>query len=311
MPPTIVQQPAPTQAKPAATVSTTTPTTTQNQPAPNAAPIQEQPKESVIKRAASTQPAPAATPSNEAPKVSVSLDDVKDPVARQILEKKLEEANRGVSEAFGKIGAEKSKYLLEVEKLKAEVGRPWTPERLQQELSRQDFIQSATTLQNSVAPQGVDQEAWSSWTAQEKQAFQGQQSETRALKAQLEFMQQSQVLSAVDTDLKTEYPDYDPARVNEFYQKAQQNQFSPKEMREAIYWATNGKALVERAYALGLTDKATTVQEKINGMSHNGLNMTPTTSNTVERKPGERSSNVFASHGHKVLEMLRTMPRKN
>lgn len=308
MPPTIVQQPQPT-AAPAASApvsTTTTPTTVTIAPA--------EVKESVLKRAATvpTNSAGTALPptGNEPPKVAISIEDIKDPIARQILEKKLEEANKGISEAFGKVGAEKSKYLQEIEKLKAETNRGWTPERLQQEINKQDFMQSATTLQNSLAPQGVQQDTWSSWSQEEKQAFQNQQRETQMLRAELQSMQQSQTLTAVDIELKQEYPDFDSVKVNQFYQKAQQNQLSPREMREAVYWATNGKALVERAYELGKSDKTTINQERVNGISPNGVNMTPTVGNTVERKPGERSGNAFARHGHGVLDMLRAMPKR-
>lgn len=299
---TIVQQPKPTASQAPAPVST---------PAVNATVVPAvEAKDSVIKRAAAIPTPAPSTNGNEPPKVSISMDDVKDPLARQILEKKLEEANKGVSEAFGKVGAEKSKYLQEIEKLKAETNRPWTPERLQQEINKQDFIQSATSLQSSLAPQGVPQETWSALSPEDKQLILQAKQEAALARQEVFQMQQSQVLTTVDTELKQEYPDYDSAPINAFYQKAQSNQLTPKEMREAVYWAINGRKLCERSYELGRQDNKTTIQEKINGISPNGLNITPTMGNTVERKPGERSGNVFAAHGHKVLEMLRSMPRK-
>lgn len=316
MPQTFVQQPAPTQApQPAAPVST--PQQAQvvvATPAPAPTP-EAKPEESILKRtiAAAQAPQPAAT--NEPPRVAISIDDVKDPVARQILEAKLAEANKGISEAFGKIGSEKSRYMSELDQvrkqLEAETNKRYTVSDVEQLLNRPDFIESAQQLQSRIAPQGVTQEAWSSWTDQEKQAFHRQQQETQSLKQQLEFMQQSQVMAAVDNELKSEYPDYDPAHVNEFYRKSQQNLLTPKQIREAIYWATNGKDLVSRAYELGTKDGKTNFTEKVNGLSPNGgLNVTHTNSNSVDRKPGDRSSSVFSSHAHRVLDMIKSLPKR-
>lgn len=307
MPPTLVQQPTPTQVQPAAPVST-----------PEAVKPTETPvikEESILKRAATKQePGPTTPQVEEMPKVTLSIDEVKDPVARQILQKKLEEANKGISEAFGKVGAEKSKYIQEVEtlrkQLESQTNKRYTTSDVQALLQRQDFVQAATELQNSIAPQGVQQDTWSSWTPEEKQAFSRQQQETDSLKQQLFAMQQSQVQSQADGELKTEYPDYDSGKVNEFYQRAYTNQLTPKQLREAVYWATNGKELVGRAYELGKQDKSTFIQEKLNGISPNGVNITPTTMNAVEKKDGQRSSTTFSSHAHKVLDMLRNMPTR-
>ena len=305
---TLVQQPKPTQVTPAAAVST------QKAPeAPVAAPKETTaPKESLVKRAASV--AQTTPPAAEAPKVTLDTNDVKDPVAKQILEKKLEEANRAIAESFGKVGQEKSKYIAEVEtlrkQLEANTNKRYTTADVQALLQRQDFVEAATQLQTQLAPQGVSQETWSSWTPEEKHAFQQQQAKTQQLEQTLMQMQQSQVLSQADIELKQEYPDYDVTKINGFYQKAYANELTPRQIREAVYWATNGKDLVERAYTLGKQDGNSNTQEKLSGLSANGLNITPTTITSVERKPGERSSQAFSSHAHSVLNMLRNLPRK-
>lgn len=300
MPETLVQPPKPQSQAPA-------PESTKPQEAPKL----ETKSDDLIKRVAAVQ-APEK-PKSE-PKVSISLEDVKDPQARQMLEAKLAEANAAISKTFGEIGAEKSKYIQEVESLRkqleASTKRTYTVRDVEELLQRPDFIQSANELQSKIAPQGVAQETWSSWTPEEKQAFQRQQDETRTLKAQLEAMQQSQVLSQVDGELVGEFPDYDPKQINEFYQKAQSNQMSPKDIRRAVYFATNAEKLISRAYELGRQDNKTTIQEKVNGMSSSGLNITPTTMASVERRPGERSSSAFSSHAHKVLDMIKNMPKK-
>lgn len=268
----------------------------------------------LVKRAASIPQQEQKPQANEAPKVSLTMDEVKDPAARAILEKKLAEANTAISKTFGEIGADKAKYMQEVEtlrkQLEASTNKKFTSRDVQDLLQRPDFVQAATELQASIAPQGVSTEAWSSWSPEEKQAFQRQQQEVQALRAQLDSQQHSQVISQADEQLKVQYPDYDSSKVNDFYRRAERNELNPTELREAVYWAINGKNLVSRAYNMGQEDKNSNLKEQLNGLSPQGINMTPTTQVVVERKPGERTSSAFSQHAHKVLEMLRNQPRK-
>jgi hypothetical protein len=309
---TLVQQPK--EATKVATPAVSTQTTPPVQPA-----MEAKPEDSFIKRV-SQKSNPTPTPGEaqtQPPSISITMEDVKDPIARQILEKKMAEANKGISEAFGKVGAEKSKYIQEVDKIKSELekvrresNQPWTPQRLQQELNKQDFVQSATTLQSQVAPQGMAQETWSALTPEEKQSIVATQQKTTMLEQQLAAMQQSQVMSSLDSELKQEYPDYEPSQIREFYQKAQSNQISTKDMLKSIYYATNAEKLISRAYELGRQDRESTIKEKITGISPMGINATPTTSVDVEHKPGERSSRMFSQHAYRVLEMIKNMPKK-
>lgn len=302
MPETIVQQPK--QAAPQAPAVST--------PAPETAP-KEVTAGDIIKRATTPKPAATGEPQvSDAPKVSVSLDDIKDPVARQILEKKLQEANQGIAKTFGEIGAEKQKYLKEVEALRqqlnAQTNKRYTTRDVQDLLSRPDFVQAATELQQSVAPQGYTQESWSALSPEDKALLNSQRQETDSLKQQLTQMQQSQVISQVDARLRETYPDYDPAQIDSFYQRAASQQMTVDEVREAIYLGQNAKRLISQAYEFGRQDNP--IKDKVAGISQMGLNVTPTSGNTVERKPGERSSNVFSAHAHRVLEMLKANPQK-
>lgn len=288
MPPTIVQQPAPT-AQPIAPAPVSTPVVVQT---PEAVKPVEIKSEDLIKRASSITP--QETPTNEAPRVSVSLDDVKDPVAKQILEKKLAEANAAIAKTFGEVGADKAKVLQEVDRLKAEMTKPWTPQRLQEELRRQDFVQSAQQLQASVAPPGWEgtHDEWSALNTSEKQQFQNLVTNQSHLTQQMATLLQSQV----DSVLKTKYPDYDPVSVDDFIRKASAGQIPPDQIREFVHKAMNAERWVKQAYGFAMQDKAVNLQEKINGSTTMGI-----TASLTQEKPtkaaGESDRTFFSRLG--------------
>lgn len=266
------------------------PTTTQQVapqtvPAPVATPVTPQevvieaPKEDILKRVATN-----ATVPNDAPKVSVSMDDIKDPAARQVLEKRLAEANASISKTFGEVGADKAKLMKQVEQLQAELNQPWTPQRLQQHLNKQDFRQSAESLQAQAAPNGWEgsQAEWSTLTPGEKQQFQNLVASQNNLTQQMNQMLQSQV----DIQLKTKYPDYDPSEVDSFYRESAEGRVAPDRIREMIYKALKYETHINRAVEITKADKLALNQERVNGMA---INTSPTTlsANKPEKQAGE------------------------
>lgn len=270
MPPTPTQQPAP-QAAPAVPV------------APAVTP-QEAPKEDILQRVSKVAVKPNEP--SESPKVTVSMDDIKDPIARQVLEKRLAEANESISKTFGQVGADKAKLMKQVEELQGKINQTWTPQRLQQELSRQDFVQAAQALQAQAPPNGWDgsQAEWSALTPNEKQQFQNIVANQNNLAQQMNGLLQSQV----DTTLKTKYPDYDPTQVDSFYRESQEGRVQPDRIREMIYKALNYDTHVQRAYDFAVQDKTSLNQDRVNGMTPNA---SPTTlsANKPEKQPGESS----------------------
>lgn len=282
-------------------------------PTPSSAELFKRIAESSTKKDATSSD--TTTAQQEAPKVSVSLDDVKDPAARQILEKKLQEANLGISKTFGELGVEKQKYVKEAETLRRQLesatNQPWTPQRVQELLNRQDFVQAAQTLQATVAPNGWQgsQEDWSNLNQQEKAQFQNVVQETSLLRQQMGQMLQSQV----DSQLKTKYPDYNPQEVDDFMRRAQANQLTPEEIREAVHLAKNAHRYIQQAYEFAMQDKTINLNEKLNGttsIGSTGLNITPS-STTPERKPGERSGTHFSRVAWDNLQKLKAiLPQK-
>lgn len=255
----------------------------------------------VIQRASKVQQEASPAPNTEAPKVNVSLDDVKDPIARQLLEKKLAEANSAISKTFGEIGAEKSKHLQEIERLKSEATKGWTAQRLQEELRRQDFIQAAQTLQAQAAPQGWEgsHEEWSALSPQEKQQFQSIVANQQNMARQMEQMLQSQV----DATLKTKYPDYDSKAIDDFLSRA--GSLPPDQVRELVHKAINAERWAKQAYELAMQDKSVTFQEKLNGSAiPNGMNANLSDEKPT-RQPGESTSKYLSRIGLWNLNRVR------
>lgn len=278
MPPTTMQQPAPQTASAAPVTPAVTPQV--QAPVTPVVEVQKTP-EDILKRV--SQPA-AAVSTNEAPKVTVSIEDVKDPVARQILEKRLAEANASIAKTFGEVGADKAKLLKQVEDMQSRLNQGWTPQRLQQELNKQDFINSAQSLQAQAAPTGWDgtQAEWSSLTPGEKQQFQNIVASQQTLTQQMNQMLQSQV----DQQLKTQFPDYDPSQVDSFYKESFEGRVGQDRIREMIYKALNYEKHINRAVELTMQDKLALNQERVNGMA---LQTTPASisPNAPEKQPNE------------------------
>lgn len=295
-----VQQPTQAPATPAPAVST-----------PEAVKPSEVTAENIIQRS-SARPPVSQTPANaEAPRVTVSMDDIKDPIARQIIEKKLHEANAGIAKTFGEMGADKLKYVKEAETLRKQLesstNQSWTPQRVQELLNRPDFVQAAQTLQTTVAPQGWQgsTEEWSALNSNEKAQFQGVLNSQRALESQMGQMLQSQI----DATLRTKYPDYSSKEVDDFIREAQGGSVSPDRIREAVHLALNAPRYIKQAYDFALQDKTATITEKLNGATQLGLNVTPSQA-PVAKNTGERSGSHFSRMAWQNLLNLKGAPQK-
>lgn len=235
---------------------------------------------------------PKATPQAE-PAVKLSLDDVKDPAARQILEAKMKEANDAISRKFGEIGGEKAQLLREMETLKNEMNKPWTPSRIQELMNRPDFIQAAQQAAQVSAPENWTgtNDQWSNLSQSEQAQFRQLAQSQKALEAQLTQMQ----LSQVDEKLRTRFPDYNPQDVDTFIKDALDGRISNDQLREFVYKAKNFDRHVEESYKYGLKDRNGNIQEKLNGSTNLGLSST-----LAEEKPTKKEG----ESGHEFFKRL-------
>lgn len=263
------------------------------QPAAQAAPEVAKQQPDLLTRVSTPEAAKPTAP-GEAPKVSVALDDIKDPVARKLVENRLEEANKKIMQTFGEVGADKSKLMKQVEELNSKLAASstWTPQRLQQELNRPDFIQAAQYIQAQAAPPTWrgSQEEWSGLNEHEKAAISNATQETQALRQQMSQL----LISQIDGSLRAKYPDYDPQKVNDFVTRAQSGSMSLDEIREYVHLGMNAKSYSDKAYQLGLTDRTVDVTEKINGLTPNTALNTQASPDKPTRQPGEHSRNFLS-----------------
>jgi len=285
---------APTQAAPAPEGSKVEAPTPTNQPIT---------ANDIIKRAAEAKP---AAPQSE-PAVKISLDDVKDPAARTILEAKLKEANDAIARKFGEIGGEKANLLREMEKLQSELNKPWTPQRIQELMSRPDFISAAQQAAQASAPENwtgtTDQ--WSNLSPSEQAQFRQLAQSQRALEAQLNQMQ----LSQVDAKLQSKFPDYNPQDVDAFIKDALDGRISNDQLREFVYKAKNFDRHVEFAHQLGQKEFKGTLQEKLNASTNLGLN-SALAEEKIERKPGESNRNIWSRIAERALAQAKEQGQK-
>src|SRR5258706_6513635 len=230
MPPTIVQTPQ----APSAPASTPQAAPQPQTPSTPASPVPQPqtpatPEPSLLQRLTMI-PAQGQITQVETPQVTVQTDDLKDPQARQVLENRLKEANLKISKTFGEIGAEKAKLMKQIEDLNQKVAtaQTWTPQRLQEELRKTDFVQSAQTLQAQVAPQGWEgsHEEWSALSDYDKQRFNSVLQQQNTLSQQMNQL----LLTQVDAQLKTKYPDYDSTKVDSFIRDASEGRVPPDQI---------------------------------------------------------------------------------
>lgn len=164
----------------------------------------------------------------------------------------------------------------------------WTPERLQQELQKPDFVQAAQSVLQTGNPRnsGVSDEQWSALSEAEK-------AELTQLKQKISILEQNNwqaVKSQQDAQLRTKYANYAPDIIDNLTQEMIQGK--RQATREDIWKVVDYDDAVRRAYELGLMDKNTQTQEKVNGMTFmSGRNIQQPSA--VEKEKGETAQQFF------------------
>ena len=196
-------------------------------------------------------------PSEETSYSSQDIEKIQDPMAKKIAQDIYKNFERGYQKKFQDLAGERRR--LDEEKQRTS---QWTPERLQQEMSRQDFVQAAQLLQQSQAPsqwQG-SQDEWTETPPEQKQEFLRLNQRVSVQEAQLNKMLQAQE----DEKLKTVYPDYNPNLVNQLKDDLITGRYQATS--EDIWKVANFQTAVERAYQLGMQDGRSKLDEKRNAM---------------------------------------------
>ena len=175
----------------------------------------------------------------------------------------------------------------EAEKIKAEYST-WTPERVQQLLNDQTFVNAAQSVMKSQAPPTYEgtQEEWSAMSEADKVKFQRLEQEVNLMKQQ---NYQTRKLQE-DVTLKNKYSNYDSQAIDIL--TADLLQGKVQATREHLWKVYDYEGAVERAYQLGLLDGKEGIKEKVASSSMEG---TMATTNKEQPKPekGENDRAFF------------------
>jgi len=222
----------------------------------------------ILSRALAPEQAPQETPQNG----QISLDDIKDPAARSLMEKRLKELESGYNKKYEDL-ANKRKEL----EAKMSQSNAWSPERLEQALKDPTFVSLVQARQQQATAQAAPNtwegsaDEWSALTPEEKQQFAHLNNRLSAQEQMMSKMLQAEE----DTKLKQTYPDYDPSVVDQIQQDLMSGKLIAT--REHLWKVANHDAAVERAYKLGLQDRKLELSDKLNASSSISThNVTPT-----------------------------------
>ena len=185
----------------------------------------------------------------------------------------------------------------------------WTPERLQKELNRPDFLEAATRVtqsqQASQPPQGVNSNDWSALSPAEQQEIRSQRNELQRLREEHATLAGSLAVEKADIDIKTRIPNYDSSRVNQLQEELRQGKWNAQRIREALWKADNFDKVVEQTYDLAMQDKSGVLQEKKSATTMPGTNAN-TLPAAPEQAKGESRAGLFR---RLALEKLAQMGR--
>ncbi len=153
----------------------------------------------------------------------------------------------------------------ESEKLKTEFSN-WSPERIQQLLNDQNFVNAAQVVMKQQAPSNFEgtQDEWSSLNDADKAKFQNLEREIGLLKQQNYQAHKQQE----DETLKQKYANYNPQAIDIITADLLQGKVNAT--REYLYKAMFHDENVKSAYELGLQDGKNGVKEKVSSSAMEG-----------------------------------------
>ena len=269
---------------------------------PTPAPIQEPKAEDLIKRMGTKKDSSPAPASDEDKPLynSSDIEKIQDPQAKEIVKSLYKHFERGYNKKFESLAHERK--TLEEERFRLQQMQSWSPERVAQELRNPAFVQAAQLYSQSVAPQNFtgSQEEWSSLSPQEQGAFRQLQGQVN----QLVDLQSQQQIALADEKIKTQFPDYEPTKVDSFQKDILDGRVNQGQIRELIWKAINFEKSIEDAYRYGKEDRASELQSKMNAST------SPSTTTTLQEdkpqmKPGEASSAYFRRLGQWNLSRMK------
>jgi hypothetical protein len=227
---------------------------------------------------------PAGGISVEEPKFDINdIEKIQDPQAKEQALRAYKSFQRGFNQKFQEL-AELRKNL----ETKTKNESNWTPEKIQQLMNDQSFVQAAQQVASVQNPpnSGLTDQEYSALTEKEKAQMSSMQQELSQMRLQNWQMQQKQQ----DETLKQKYANYAPDIVDTTIHQLVNNEVLAT--REDIWKVRDYDSAVQRAYQLGKQDRAMENTEKQQSMSVEGFNATP--QNAVPKiEQGESTSSYW------------------
>ena len=234
---------------------------------PEPAPITVPPQEDIISRATKVD-LPKVEVKSETPQeekfdykeYEQTLNSIKDPTQKAILEKAYKSFQSGFNKKFQDLADIRKQF-----ESKSQETTKWTPEKLQQEINKTDFIESAKAVMEIQAPvnSNLTDSEYSMLSENEKAKIKQLDSEIQSLKKlnqQTLIQNQQENMKRLDESLKTKYANYDPNAIDIITDDLMQNRVQAT--REHIYKAYYHDENVRRAYELGRQDERSGISVK-------------------------------------------------
>lgn len=194
------------------------------------------------------------------------IDKIQDPAARDAAMRAYKSFQRGFDRKFKEVAEMRRQVESQAQP------KPWTPERIRQELlTNPEFLQaSQSVLQDHNPPDsGMSDTEWSSLTASEKKQWQSMQNELASLKNQQVQQQIAEDYKRQDDALKSKYANYNSQAVDILTNDLLTGKVQAT--REHIFKALDYESAVKRAYELGKQDSLAERQEKLNASAYDGF----------------------------------------
>ena len=294
---------APTTVTPAKTAEVKAPSTAE------VTPSQQEPKspkaDEILKRVGAKVETPSLVASESelfsSADLKAHLETITDPAERSKFEGVYKNMEKGLQRKFQKIS--------ELER-KLKESDSWTPERLQKELNRPDFLEAATrvtqTQQTSTPPQGYQGNTdWSALSPQEQAEIRSQRSELQRLREEHATLAGSLAVEKADQEIKLKIPNYDASRVNQLQDELRQGKWNAQRIREALWKADNFDKVMEQTYDLALSDRSGAIQEKKSATTMPGTNAN-TLPAAPEQAKGESRAGLFRRLALEKLSQMRS-----
>ena len=234
---------------------------------------------------------PEATPSADPELANFDykrIETIKDPEAKKILIDYYKDEQRKFTKKFQDLASEKKS-------LEAERNTPWTPEKINQLLSDQSFLQAAQQVTQTQSAQPTE----GSLLSEEEQARLAKVGSLEAEMLKIKQESLNAVIAQKDTELKNRFSDYDPIIVDNGIRDL--SRLPPQEIRPYVWKAVNYERDIQRAYELGKQEKNDTTKDKINSLTSPFGSASPA-NDLPTREKGESSQDYFLKLAQRRLE---------